>query len=291
MKFVTQKIICALIRLRAPTSTYIKSYYDKVQTGLSVGSWGDFAQELKNIYGQQDDKERAKKELMALWVNKDLARKNFVKYAEQYRMLARIVNYSDKVHIDKMKEIIPDKLRNALVIYEITNQSPKTWDDYLKLLMQAHKALHLDKTQGTIFGPEAIGEKSGGKKNLDAMEIDEIQRKEGKNLRYCQICAGKGFKNKSKMHNTVDCYNKLDNKDKHSYKTSSQKSSPPGPSKNKNQSFRAQLMKMLEENSDNPDSSSEDVKINSTSIEEISDPVPPSRKGKGTPKLDFPLGL
>jgi len=61
-----------------------------------------------------------------LWVNKNLARKNFVKYAEQYRILARIVNYSDKVHIDKMKEVIPDKLRNALVIYEITNQSPKT---------------------------------------------------------------------------------------------------------------------------------------------------------------------
>ena len=47
-----QKIICALIYLRTPTSTYIKSYYDKVQTGLSVGSWGDFVQELKNIYGQ-----------------------------------------------------------------------------------------------------------------------------------------------------------------------------------------------------------------------------------------------
>jgi len=30
----------------------MKLYYDKVQAGLSVGSWGDFAQELKNIYGQ-----------------------------------------------------------------------------------------------------------------------------------------------------------------------------------------------------------------------------------------------
>ena len=77
-----RKIICALTCLCAPASTYMKLYYDKVQTGLSVGSWGDFAQELKNIYGQQDDKEGAKKELMALWVNKDLARKNFVKYAE-----------------------------------------------------------------------------------------------------------------------------------------------------------------------------------------------------------------
>jgi len=158
-------------------------------------------------------------------------------------------------------------------------------------LIQAYKALHPNKAQGTIFGPEAIGEKSRGKKDLDVMEIDEIQRKEGKSLRYCQICTGKGFKNKSKIHNTVDCYDKPGNENKHPHKTSSQKPSPPGPSKNKNQSFRAQLIKMLEEDSDDPDSSPEDIKINSTSIEEIPDPVPPSGKRKGTSKLDFPLGL
>ena len=38
-----QKIVCALTRLHAPTSTYMKSYYDKVQAGQSVGSWGNFA--------------------------------------------------------------------------------------------------------------------------------------------------------------------------------------------------------------------------------------------------------
>ena len=54
-------------------------------------------------------------------------------------MLARIVNYSDKVYIDKIKKVISDELQNMLVIYEITNQSSKTWDDYLKLLMQAYK--------------------------------------------------------------------------------------------------------------------------------------------------------
>jgi len=77
-----QKIICALTCLCAPASTYMKSYYDKVQARLSVGSWSNFVQELKNIYRQQDDKERAKKELTALWINKNLAKKNFVKYAE-----------------------------------------------------------------------------------------------------------------------------------------------------------------------------------------------------------------
>jgi len=61
-----QKIICVLTHLHALASTYMKSYYDKVQAGLSVGSWGNFAQELKNIYRQQDDKKGAKKELMVL---------------------------------------------------------------------------------------------------------------------------------------------------------------------------------------------------------------------------------
>ena len=159
------------------------------------------------------------------------------------------------------------------------------------MLIQAYKALHLDKAQGAIFSPEANVEKSGGKKDPDAMEIDEIQKKEGKNLRYCQICAGKGFKNKAKTHNTIDCYDKPGNEDKCPHKTSSQKPSPLGPSKNKNQSFRAQLMKLLEEESDNPESSPEDINVNSASIEEIPDPIPPSGKGKRTLKLDFLLGL
>ena len=97
-------------------------------------------------------------------------------------MLVRIVNYSNKVHIDKMKKVISDKLQNVLVFYEITNQSPKTWNEYLKLLIQAYKALYPDKVQGAIFSPEAIEEKSGEKKDPDIMEIDEIQRKKKKSL-------------------------------------------------------------------------------------------------------------
>jgi len=93
------------------------------------------------------------------------------------------------------------------------------------------------------------------------------------------------------MHNTVDYYDKPGNENKHPHKTSSQKPSLLGPSKNKNQSFRAWLMKILEEDSNSPDFPPEDVKINSMSIEEISDPVLPSGKGKRMSKLDFPLGL
>jgi len=50
-------------------------------------------------------------------------------------------------------------------------------------------------------------------------------------------------------------------------------------------------MKLLEEESNDPESPPEDVNVNSALIEKISDPVPPSGKGKRTPKLDFPLGL
>jgi len=50
-------------------------------------------------------------------------------------------------------------------------------------------------------------------------------------------------------------------------------------------------MKLLEKDSDNLKSPPEDVSVNSVSIEEIPDPVPPSGKRKRTPKLDFPLGL
>jgi len=79
-----QKIVCALTHLCTPASTYMKVYFDKVQSEANLGSWSDFAQELKNIYGQRDDKEGAKKELTALWVNRNLAKKNFVKYVERY---------------------------------------------------------------------------------------------------------------------------------------------------------------------------------------------------------------
>jgi len=102
--------------------------------------------------------------------------------------------------------------------------------------MQAYKALYPDKAQGAIFGPEANVEKSGGKKDPDAIEIDEIHKKKREEL---AIYSGKGFKNKAKMHNTADCYDKPGNEDKRPHKTSSQKPSPPGPNKNKNQSFRA----------------------------------------------------
>jgi len=75
------------------------------------------------------------------------------------------------------------------------------------------------------------------------------------------------------LHNTVDCYNKPGNGDKHPYKNPSQKLSPPGPNKYKNLLFKAWLMKMFEKSDDGPDIPPENVKINNTTIKEIPDPV------------------
>ena len=71
-------------------------------------------------------------------------------------------------------------------MYEITNQTSKNWNDYIKLLMSAYKALYPDKTWGPIFGSNGNVERSeGGKKNLDTIEIDKVKKKKGKILQYC----------------------------------------------------------------------------------------------------------
>ena len=49
--------------------------------------------------------------------------------------------------------------------------------------MSIYKALHLDKTQGAIFGLDGNIEKSGGgKKNSDTIEINKVKKKKEKIL-------------------------------------------------------------------------------------------------------------
>ena len=104
---------------------------------------------------------------------------------EKYQTLARIINYTDKVHIDKLKEVILDKLWNVLIIYEITNQTPKNWDDYIKLLISVYKTLYPDKTQDMIFSLDSNVERSGEeKKDLDVIKIDKVKKKEENIIRY-----------------------------------------------------------------------------------------------------------
>ena len=72
--------------------------------------------------------------------------------SQMTRCELHLTNYTDEVHINKLKEVVPDELQNTLIIYEITNQTLENWNDYIKLLISAYKALYPDKTQGLIFG-------------------------------------------------------------------------------------------------------------------------------------------
>lgn len=77
-----QRIITALSRLEGPAHQYCSDYYAKLCQKEDVGTWANFVSELNMVYGQRDDKEGAKKEIEALFKNKDLADKDFIKFAE-----------------------------------------------------------------------------------------------------------------------------------------------------------------------------------------------------------------
>ena len=88
-----QKIVMALSCLESNAQGYMKDYYTKLRLEEPLGLWNDFVAELYGIYGTKDEKEVAKKEIEALWKNRDLASKDLLKYSEQYRTLARIIDY------------------------------------------------------------------------------------------------------------------------------------------------------------------------------------------------------
>ncbi len=319
-----QKILLALTRLHAPATTYMRSYYDKVEAGQDLGTWVAFTKELNNIYGQRDDKAGAKKELAELWNNKELAKKNFVKFAEQYRTLARLVEYTDEVHIDKLKVVIPQELRNALIMYDVNGDLPEKWEEYLELLMKAFKALHPEKAQGAIFGSTS----GSVAKDPNAMEIDEAKKKKAKEAnsqervaKHCKICEAKGQTRKAKSHNTEDCYDKPGNEDKRPNKVASTSQKPTPSSSgtpkagNKPKSLKARLLQLLESmnDSDDEETPTDGVSINSATAEEVPESISTSQlnishvdgakngffpgstgsknKGKGRAQVDFVDGL
>ena len=274
----------------------MKKYFDDNCLGKDLGSWDNFASELNAIYGCRDDKERAKDEITQLWTNKTLASKDFIKYAEQYRTLACIVDYQDGIHIDKLHGVISQELQNALVVFEVSGKTPNKWEDYLELLLMAYKALHPEKSKSVIFGTS--NNKGNSSNDPNAMEIDMAKRSKGKapeqansqepKHKYCQICAGKGMKSKAKTHNTVDCWDKPGNEDKWPASRPSSLSSPlttgqgntkGQPAQGAKKSFKARLLEIFDEmDNDEPAPPAAALNVNSMSIIEI---VPPGLTGKG----------
>ncbi|KAF8656643.1 hypothetical protein AX16_002474, partial [Volvariella volvacea WC 439] len=220
--------------------------FDDIQEGCDMGTWQDFMKELSRVYGKRSDVDTAKEELSALWNNTDLARKDFIKFAEQYRTLAHLANYEDKIHIDKLTLVIPQELRNAIVMYEVEGKLPINWDAYLELLLKAFKALHPDRTKGSIFGTGSNNEKG---KDPNTMEVDSAKKTKGKGKevnsqtsekKFCLYCNKNNscYKN---THNTADCQSKpKDEKSSPSKSSSSPSKNKKGSKQNRTQ-FKARI--------------------------------------------------
>ena len=265
-----KRIVVALSLLKGAAHKYMSSYYDKLEAGQSVGTWANFKNELVQIYGQRDDKEGAKKELTALFNNKDLATKNFVKYAEKFRTLGRLSGYDDALLIEKLRLVIDNSMRMCLI--GARNNLPNRWTDFLDLLLDYYKELYPEKMQCKIFAKT--------ESNDVPMEVDSAQKKKDKgkgkevNLtekskddrkkKYCHI-------HKSHGHNTEEC--KLNPKSSNfaSKPEEKKKDAPkPGASSSKYKKIRAQEV----EESDSSSSSESDT------------PPPPKKHRKKSKKAE-----
>ncbi|KAF9801710.1 hypothetical protein IEO21_10045 [Rhodonia placenta] len=168
----------------------MKSYYVKMREGKDLGTWKAFVAELAQIYGQRDDKEGAKKEIMALFINKDLVLKDFMKYAES-------------LFINKLWEVIP---RDMWLVLAGKDEStlPKDWTLFLDILLNINKINSGSDNGGAVPMDINLAEKSKSKGKGKAKDAEAASTEAKK---YCVIC-------KSKTHNTDDCYKLAKNADK-----------------------------------------------------------------------------
>ncbi|KAI0683674.1 hypothetical protein C8T65DRAFT_594866 [Cerioporus squamosus] len=205
------KISC----LQGPAHKYMASYYDRVGRGLDLGTWEAFMDELAQINGQRDDKEGAKKEITALFSNKELAAKDFIKYAERFRTLGRLSGYNDELLIDKLREVVSHDMRIALVGKGGSNV-PKKWTEFLDMLLDFYRELNPEKTRGTVFSKSSSDNSGHTPMDIDSAEKSKVKGKKGKQAnsattdkkqRFCHIC-------KKNSHNTEDCYRLAENADK-----------------------------------------------------------------------------
>ncbi|KAH9848415.1 hypothetical protein C2E23DRAFT_889073 [Lenzites betulinus] len=211
-----QKIVTALSRLQGPAHKYMESYYDRVGKNQDLGTWDNFVDELAQIYGQRDDKEGAKKEITALFNNKDLAAKDFIKYAERFRTLGRLTGYEDTLLIDKLREVISRDMRIAL-IGKGGKEVPTKWTAFLDMLLGFYKELNPEKACGTVFSKSTSDNGSAIPMDINVAEKSQNRNKKSKQAasattdndkkKFCHIC-------KKTNHNTPDCYRLPENAEK-----------------------------------------------------------------------------
>ncbi|EED80069.1 predicted protein [Postia placenta Mad-698-R] len=254
---------------------YMKSYYVKMREGKDLGTWKAFVAELAQIYGQHDDKERAKKEITALFINKDLASKDFVKYAKRFRTLGHLTKYDDSLLIDKLREVIPRDMQLVLAGKD-ESTLPKDWTLFLNILLNINKIVNPEKVRGSVF-------KNSGSDNSSAvpMDINSAEKSKSKGKKYCIIC-------KSKTHKTDDCYKLAENADKRLNTqgdgTKKVQGGSGNPAAKKAKKMRVIQVELMDSEDDTPPSAKA-VSANTARIEEIANIKESTLAGKDEPQL------
>src|SRR6195952_2669415 len=301
-----QRIAVAMTKLTGAAAQYMEPWIQKLTSGGTIGTWTEFVDELKVQYGQKDEKEGSKKELTALFANKDLAHKNFIKYAERYRTLGRISGYDDQLLIDKLEAVIEREMRLVLIGWQGSgaNTLPTNWREFLDLLLNLYKQVHPEKAEGHIFSKghtdgsvpmdvDTMEKKKKGKKGKHGKKTTEANSTEKKD-KFCHIC------NKSESHNTVDCFYNAKNPNAAANKDKAKKD---GKKDWKEERPRKKICAVQSESDSSDESSDEEVKtpkassskesakkIRTAYVEDwVSDdeqatPSPVSDKGKGKAK-------
>jgi hypothetical protein len=300
-----QRIAVAMTKLTGAAAQYMEPWIQKLTSGGTVGTWTEFVDELKVQYGQNDEKEGAKKELTALFANKDLAHKNFIKYAERYRTLGRISGYEDQLLMDKLEAVIEREMRLVLIGWQGSgaNTLPTNWREFLNLLLNLYKQVHPEKAEGHIFSKghadgtvpmdvDTMEKKKKGKKGKHgkSAEANSTEKKD----KFCHIC------NTSGSHNTADCFYNAKNPNARANKDKAKKD---GKKDGKEERPKKKIRGVQSESDSSDESSDEEVKtpkassskdsakkIRTAYIEDwVSDdeqatPSPVSDKGKGNTK-------
>ena len=94
-------------------------------------------------------------------------------YVEEYKAVAKkVMGYSDKIYIDKMKKIFPTSVKAALVGLDVTRALPKIWIKYLDLGLKVYKTIE----DGKAPQKESSGNQSAKGKNKAKVNVVSISK-------------------------------------------------------------------------------------------------------------------
>ncbi|THU92760.1 hypothetical protein K435DRAFT_623858, partial [Dendrothele bispora CBS 962.96] len=142
------RLLIALSRLTGTPSIQFKELAERIASNQSQYTWAEFKQKLSGVYGRYDEKLTAKQELNKLARNTAKAEKDFLTYAEEFRTLAGIAEYSDEHLIDILKNVVNRDMKVGMSVRE---RILTEWNNYLETLIDIYKVLYPERGGASIF--------------------------------------------------------------------------------------------------------------------------------------------